>query len=169
MSNSATMRDNLVIGGGLAGGMAALRLAACGRDVLLLEKERDAHHKVCGEFLSPEAVAYLREAGLDPERLGAAVVDRLRVSVERRVVESRLPFRALSLSRCLLDAALLARAADAGCEIRCGAHVRGLTRDGRGWAAQLSDGDAQRACNVFLATGKHDLHGWKRPEGKQGD
>ena len=169
MSHSRPMRENLVIGGGLAGAMAALRLAAAGRDVLLVEKERGAHHKVCGEFLSPEAVEYLRQAGVDPVRLGAAVVDRLRVSAKRRVVESRLPFRALSLSRCVLDAALLARAADAGCEVRRGVHVQGLARDGQGWMAQLSDGEAQSARNVFLATGKHDLHGWNRPQGRQGD
>ena len=53
--------DNLVIGGGLAGSMVAIRLASAGRSVTLLEKERSANHKVCGEFLSPEAVDYLRQ------------------------------------------------------------------------------------------------------------
>ena len=73
------MRENLVIGGGLAGAMVALRLAAAGRDVLLIEKERGAHHKVCGEFLSPEAVAYLRQAGVDPLHLGATPISKLRI------------------------------------------------------------------------------------------
>jgi menaquinone-9 beta-reductase len=169
MSHPQSMRENLVIGGGLAGAMTALRLAAAGRDVLLVEKERGAHHKVCGEFLSPEAVEYLRQAGLDPAGLGGVVVDRLRVSASGRVVDSRLPFRAVSLSRCVLDAALLGRAADAGCEVKRGVHVQGLARDGKSWMTQLSDGEAQCARNVFLATGKHDLHGWNRTEGKQGD
>jgi len=52
--------ENLVIGGGPAGSMLALRLAGSGREVRLLEKEREPHHKVCGEFLSAEAVEYLR-------------------------------------------------------------------------------------------------------------
>ena len=163
------MHENMVIGGGLAGTMAALRLAAAGRDVVLLEKERGSHHKVCGEFLSPEAVEYLGQAGLDPVRLGAAKVDRIRLSVKHKVVEAGLPFCALSLSRCVLDAALLALAVDAGCEVRRGTHVRALARDGRGWMAQLANGDAQSARNVFLATGKHDLHGWNRPQGRQRD
>ena len=68
--------DNLVIGGGLAGSMLAIRLAAAGRSVTLLEKERAAHHKVCGEFLSPEAVEYLRQAGVEPLALGAATIRR---------------------------------------------------------------------------------------------
>lgn len=169
MSHSRVMRENLVIGGGLAGAIAALRLAAAGRDVLLVEKQQGAHHKVCGEFLSPEAVGYLRQAGVDPLRLGAAVVDKLRVSAKRKVVESRLPFHAVSLSRCVLDAALLARAVDGGCEVKRGVQVQELARDGHSWRAQLSDGEAQSARSVFLATGKHDLHGWNRPQGRQGD
>jgi len=95
--------ENLVVGGGLAGAMAGLRLARAGRSVVLLEKEPGAHHKVCGEFLSPEAVSYLRQAGLDPLRLGAAEIARLRFSVKDRLMETELPFRALSLSRCVLE------------------------------------------------------------------
>ena len=53
-----------MIGGGLAGSMVAMRLASAGREVVLLEKEREAHHKVCGEFLSREAIHYLA-AGRD--------------------------------------------------------------------------------------------------------
>jgi flavin-dependent dehydrogenase len=53
--------DHLVIGGGPAGSMVAMRLAEAGREVLLLEKGRTAHDKVCGEFLSREAVQYLSQ------------------------------------------------------------------------------------------------------------
>ena len=49
--------EHLVIGGGLAGSTMGIRLAAAGRRVTLLERELKAHHKVCGEFLSHEAVA----------------------------------------------------------------------------------------------------------------
>ena len=87
--------DNLVIGGGLAGSMVTIRLASAGRSVTLLEKERSAHHKVCGEFLSPEAVEYLRQAGVEPLNLGAATIRFLRMSSRRTVVETILPFTAL--------------------------------------------------------------------------
>lgn len=169
MSAGGGTRENLVIGGGLAGAMTALRLAAGGRDVVLVEKERAAHHKVCGEFLSPEAIEYLRPAGVDPVRLGAAAVTKLRVAAKHTVVETELPFRALSVSRCVLDEALLARAADAGCEVLRGVAAHSLARDGERWMAQMSDGSTACARHVFLATGKHELHGWKRPEGRQGD
>lgn len=170
---SAAMRDNLVdnlvIGGGLAGGMAALRLAQAGRDVLLVEKERTAHHKVCGEFLSPEAVDYLCRAGVDPRRLGAVPIDHLRLSVGSRVMEAPLPFRALSLSRWVLDAALLARASEEGCIVLRGVAAARLAPNGDSWMAEWADGTVQPARTVFLATGKHDLRGWGRPAGVQCD
>jgi flavin-dependent dehydrogenase len=169
MSSANNLRENLVIGGGLAGAMTALRLAAAGRDVVLLEKERAADHKVCGEFLSPEAVEYLRGAGLEPRRLGAQAIGNLRLCAGRTMVEAPLPFPALSLSRRVLDAALLARAAEAGCHVRRGTAVQELSRAGGCWAAELSDGSTQCADHIFLATGKHDLHGWNRPTGSHGD
>ena len=166
---SHSLIDNLVIGGGLAGGMAALRLAGAGRDVMLVEKERTAHHKVCGEFLSPEAVEYLRHAGVDPVSLGAVPIEHLRLSVGSKIMEAPLPFRALSLSRCVLDAALLARAAQEGCVVRRGVAAARLARNGETWAAEWADGTVQQARTVFLATGKHDLRGWSRPAGVQCD
>lgn len=159
----------LVVGGGLAGAMAALRLAAAGRDVLLVEKERGAHDKVCGEFLSPEAVHYLRAAGVDPVELGAESVDRLRVSVASRTVAVDLPFSALSLSRSVLDEALLARAVDRGCRMLRGSAVASLLRHDHRWSAGLSSGATVLAGHVFLATGKHDLRGWARAAGRQND
>jgi flavin-dependent dehydrogenase len=154
----------LVIGGGLAGAMAAMRLTQAGREVLLIEKERTAHDKVCGEFLSPEAVAYLREAGVEPLGLGAARLRRVRLAAGERAVEAALPFEALSLSRRLLDEALLTRAKEAGCVVRRGAAVERLARESDGWCADLADGERVRAASVFHATGKYDLRGWNRKQ-----
>lgn len=152
----------LVIGGGLAGAMAAMRLARAGREVLLLEKECVALHKVCGEFLSPEAVAYLREAGVDPLQLGAERIRRLRLAAKEQCVQAMLPFEALSLSRKVLDEALLMRAMKEGCAVRCGAAVERLVREGDGWRAEVAAGEVVRSRVVFLATGKHDVRGWRR-------
>lgn len=169
MNQAQPMVENLVIGGGLAGAMTGLRLAQAGREVVLLERERKSHHKVCGEFLSPEAVDYLRLAGVDLSRLGAVAIEQLRLAARDRVVETALPFRALSLSRCVLDEALLACAEEAGCIVRRGVSAESLTQTNGAWTAEQSGRSLQRARNVFLATGKHDLRGWQRPHGKQGD
>jgi menaquinone-9 beta-reductase len=166
--NVMSRAECLVIGGGPAGAMAAMRLAEAGREVVLLEKERAAHHKVCGEFLSSEATRYLRAAGVDPLQLGAAQLLQLRLAAGEHCVETELPFRALSLSRKVLDAALMAKAEDSGCLVQRGVTVQRLAREGDGWRADLADGGWVKAQSVFLATGKHDLRGWKREAGSAG-
>jgi len=154
--------DNVVIGGGPAGSMLAIRLAAAGRRVVLLEKEREAQDKVCGEFLSREAVAYLQQAGVEPRELGACAIARVRLTSGGRTVAGRLPFTALSLSRRVLDEALLRRALEAGCEVRRGAFAERLEQKADSWAMRMRDGRTIEAATVFLASGKHDLNAWER-------
>ncbi len=161
--------DNLVIGGGLAGSMVAIRLAAAGRQVTLLEKESAANHKVCGEFLSPEAVEYLNQVGINPLDLGAATIRYVCLSSKQRVVETSLPFTALSLSRFTLDEALLSRAEECGCKVQRGSFVEQLNNQDNLWSAQLRGGESVCAHSVFLANGKHDIRGWERAPTDQGD
>lgn len=159
---------HLVIGGGPAGSMLALRLAAAGRDVTLIEREPAAHNKVCGEFLSREAVQYLYRAGVDPLGLGAHTIQNVRLSSGNRMVCSSLPFEALSLSRRALDEALLARAAQS-CKMLRGVAVESVAMEGETWTVQLNNGCSLHCTSLFLATGKHDLRGYSRPAGRQND
>jgi flavin-dependent dehydrogenase len=161
--------DALIVGGGLAGGALATALAAAGRSVVLLERESGAHDKVCGEFLSREAILYLNALDIDPLALGACRIHSVRLASGSAIATVSLPFPALSLSRRTLDDALLRRAAEAGAEVRMGARVQSLDRDTDGWRARLSGGDAVLGKTAFLATGKHDLRGWPRPAGRQRD
>jgi flavin-dependent dehydrogenase len=149
--------DHVVVGAGPAGSMLALRLAAAGREVALLEKQPGPHDKVCGEFLSAEALGYLRNISIDPQALGAHSIQRMRLHSGRKSVRAALPFYALSLSRRLLDEALLEKAKSAGCEIHRGTFVEKLHRTPDGFSIQLRVGPAIEAKNIFLATGKHDL------------
>jgi flavin-dependent dehydrogenase len=161
--------DALIVGGGLAGGALATALAEAGRSVVLLERETGPHDKVCGEFLSREAILYLEALGIDPLALGACRIHSVRLSSGAGVVTVKLPFPALSLSRRALDDALLRRAADAGAEVRLGARVQSLDGDPGGWRARLAAGELVSGTAAFLATGKHDLRGWARPAGRQPD
>ncbi len=169
MTHVQRSTDHLIIGGGLAGSLLGIRLASAGKKVTLLEKERGSHHKVCGEFLSREAVDYLCGAGLDPLALGAVSLRLVRLTVRRTVVEAELPFPALSLSRRVLDEALLERAIHAGCTAHRGAFVENLTPNLNGWEAHLRGGERWQARTVFLANGKHDLRGHDRGSAAQGD
>jgi flavin-dependent dehydrogenase len=46
----------LILGGGVAGCAASIALARKGQGVTLIEREPTPRHKVCGEFLSGEAL-----------------------------------------------------------------------------------------------------------------
>ena len=159
----------VVVGGGPAGAALATRLALAGRQVVLVEREPVPTDKVCGEFLSHEARDYLAFLGLDLPALGAVPIDAVRLCVRGHVVAVPLPFAASSLSRRVLDEALLGRAASAGAVVRRGAKVVELSRAGSGWSARLEDGTFVKTAEAFLATGKHDLRGHRRPRGLQDD
>jgi flavin-dependent dehydrogenase len=161
--------EELVIGGGPAGASAAILLARAGRGVILIERETGSHDKVCGEFISHEAAAYLHQLGIDLGALGAAPIRGARLADARGAVEIALPFPAFSLSRRRLDEALLDLAREAGVGLRRGVRARGLAPKGESWSADLGEAGTARASAVFLAVGKHDMKGWKRPQGRQGD
>lgn len=161
--------DHVVIGGGLAGSMIALKLIAAGRNVVLLEKQTEAHHKVCGEFLSIEAVQYLQNVGTDPLTLGAHPIQRVRLHSGSATVEAPLPFAALSLSRLVLDQILLENAEAAGCTVRRGVFVDKLLSRSEGTEIYVRAGEPLLAQTVFLATGKHDLSTHPRTSGTQRD
>jgi flavin-dependent dehydrogenase len=161
--------DALIVGGGLAGGALATTLAEAGRSVVLLEREAGPHDKVCGEFLSREAILYLQALGVDPSALGACRIHSVRLAGAAGVATVELPFPALSLSRRALDSALLDRATAAGADVRLGARVQSLDPCHDGWQARLGNGDIVSGKSAFLATGKHDLRGWARPAGTQSD
>ena len=166
MTTSRTV-DHLVIGGGPAGAMAAVRLAEAGRQVTLAEKESGPHGTVCGEFLSREAVDYLKSVAIAPSGLGAKPIDSVRLYAGKKCAEAALPFPALSLSRRLLDAVLLERAAEAGCEVLRGRCVQQLAAHDHGWVAEFESGEGITARTVFLASGKHNVRGWSRGRGRQ--
>ena len=160
------MQDEVIIlGGGVAGCAAAIALARKGRSVTLIEREPTPRHKVCGEFLSGEALEYLDALGIDVPSLGAVPINHVRLAAARRPAEAPLPFPAASLTRKALDTALLAEAVASGVHVERGIGVQSLTRTTHGlWRATLENGAIFEAPAAFLATGKHDLRGHSRPK-----
>ena len=161
--------EAVVVGGGLAGSGAAIQLARAGRDVVLIEREAQAQHKVCGEFLSREALRYLELLGIDVAGLGAVPIDAVRLAGRSDVNEATLPFLAMSLTRRRLDEELLALAVATGVRVVRGGRVQGFAREGSGWCAAVEGAEPVSAEAAFLATGKHDVRGRARPKGKQSE
>jgi flavin-dependent dehydrogenase len=155
----------LIVGGGVAGCAASIALARKGRSVTLIEREPTPRHKVCGEFLSGEALEDLHALGIDVASLGAAPIDYVRLAAASRAAEAPLPFPAASLTRKALDTALIAEAIAAGVRVERGRSVQALSRTAtNAWQATLDDGTTYEAATAFLASGKHDLRGHSRPK-----
>jgi len=161
--------DAMIVGGGLAGSAAAIMLARAGRKTVLIEKESKPRHKVCGEFLSYEALSHLQGLGVDAAVLGAVPITAVRLAGRRGVSESPLPFAAMSLTRRRLDEELLRLAEEAGACVQRGSSAQSLERNAQGWQVTLAEASSITAGAAFLATGKHNVHGQPRPAGVQSD
>jgi len=154
---TAERAEIAIIGGGPAGAAAAVRLAHAGCDVLLIERSRTTMHKLCGEFVSCEALAALDGLGIKLPTAGVVPLAAIRLTAGNIVAEARLPFPTAGLSRRLLDMLLLREAVRAGVRIRRGVAVRKVEA-GKGSAAiHLADGTTFDAAEAILATGKHDI------------
>jgi len=150
----------LIVGGGPAGSAAAITLARAGMTPQLFEGRAAPGNGVCGGFLGWDALAALRDLGIDAEALGARPITRLRLVTRNRIVETDLPHPAAGLSRQALDRALIAAAGAAGASITCGRSVRAadpLTR-----SIRFDNGESLAGEALFLATGKHELRGLAR-------
>jgi len=104
---------------------------------------------------------------MDLRALGAVEIHGVRLHARTRIAACELPFTALSLSRRVMDEALLGLAERAGATVVRGKRVESLERDAEVWRARLTGGEFRCAKAAFLATGKHDLAGYRRPPGKQ--
>lgn len=134
--------DAIIVGGGLAGCAAAIPLARAGRRVLLLEAGRYPRQKVCGEFVSAEAMPALLELLGSPEPFaGAPRIARVRFLWGDRVAEAPVNPQACSISRTQLDDLLWHAAAAAGAEVRDNTTAGAMTRSEDGFVVQTATGE----------------------------
>ena len=108
--------DVAIIGAGPAGSTLAALLAQRGARVALFDRDTFPRDKLCGEFLSYDALPVLESLGvLDTiDRAGAPHIESCRVVGSRRTYDFALPYPARGVSRLFFDDLLLRTAEGRG-------------------------------------------------------
>lgn len=135
-----TRYDALIAGAGLAGSALACVLAGLGWRVALLDPGSGPKHKVCGEFLSPEAGATLRRLGLNRlvEGLRPVPVNSARfITASGAALDLPFPHAGMGISRFRLDQALREHAVSLGVDYRDQTAVTGLEESKVGWEVRI--------------------------------
>jgi flavin-dependent dehydrogenase len=74
------MKEIIIIGGGLAGLIASIRLASEGLISTVIEKKKYPFHRVCGEYISNETVSFLKTLRLFPEKFNPPNISQLQLT-----------------------------------------------------------------------------------------
>ena len=157
--------DAMVVGGGPAGGLTALRLAESGWRVLLVEAHRVLPARVCGAYLCPAGVALLDRLGLRAELAGGArqIEGMILHAPDFRRLVTRfpgvkgVPSYGLALRRPDFDERMLRLAEQAGAEVRMGEKVTGIDRVESGWRLRMESGWGAEAPLLVGADGRKSL------------
>ena len=121
LSNSTSV---VIIGGGLAGLVSAYLLAKNGSAVILVEKKNYPFHRVCGEYVSNEALGFLKREELIPSDLELPQIENFLFSdTMGRSVSLPLDLGGFGISRFEFDYFLFKRATEAGVKFLTGTQV----------------------------------------------
>lgn len=145
-------KDFVVIGGGVAGLCAACRLVELGLSPLVIEAGHYPSHKVCGEFFSPESLAYLKKWDVEPIE-----IKTMQLYTSKQRFDFPFPQLAGSLSHLVFDPALVHYAKQRGAEFLTQTRVESLTpkQSHQPWhEIKLSNGETIKAHTLLIATGR---------------
>ena len=119
------MEDVAIVGAGPAGATLAALLASRGVSVALYDRDTFPRDKLCGEFLSYDALPILDALGVlaSIDNAGAPRITRCRIVGTARTYEFVLPHAARGVSRLFLDELLVRAAARRGAVVREGVTV----------------------------------------------
>jgi geranylgeranyl reductase family protein len=168
MQNSGAC-DVVVVGAGPAGAATAIRLAAAGLRVVVIDRARFPRDKTCGDFVGPVAIDELRALGLDgapalargnPIRDAGLFVDGEHLMTFRLPEVGALPDYGVVVPRVELDAMLANAARSAGAELLEDHTFAGLRtgRDGAEVVVRTPAGERVLRCRLVVGADGSSSH-----------
>jgi geranylgeranyl reductase family protein len=154
-SNAHIETDVLIVGAGPGGATAAYHLARHGIDTVVVDKAAFPREKVCGDGLTPRAIASLHRMGVDTDDPRFERHEGLRIYSRKAVLElpwptlEGFPGYGLTMTRASFDELLARRAEKAGAALRERTEaLEPATRDGWVTGARVRDLERDEALDV---------------------
>lgn len=149
--------QTIIIGGGLAGLIAAHQLSKNGTEVLVIEKKTYPFHRVCGEYISNEVKDFLIKEDLFPNEIGPSQITKfLLTSIKGNEAKIDLDLGGFGVSRFALDFFLYQKAKAAGVQFLLKTQVEEVEFEAieNRFLLKLNKGNSLSAGQVLGAFGK---------------
>lgn len=154
------MRNVIIIGGGIAGLISSIQLTRAGIPCTLIEKKSYPLHRVCGEYISNEALPFLKSAGLYPEEIILPQINNFHFSsINGRACKLRLDLGGFGISRYAFDYFLYRIALKEGVNVQVNSEVNSVTFKDDQFAVQTTSGklDSSIVIGSFGKRSKIDI------------
>jgi len=149
------LKEIVIIGGGISGLINAILLSKAGLEVLLIERKSYPFHRVCGEYLSNEAVPFLNSHGLYPGDFNPPQIKKFRLtSVNGRKTDLNLSLGGIGISRFSFDHFLYNKALECGAKFILNTSVESVSYFVDFFRISLSNGSNIKAKLLIGAFGK---------------
>ena len=149
-----------ILGGGLAGLISGILLARRGIACTLFERISYPFHRVCGEYISNEAVSFLKSHDLYPENFHPPKLKRFQLSsVSGKSTMLELDLGGFGISRYVYDNFLYEAAAKAGVKFFLNTEVQNVTFSDEKFEikTQVSQEEADLVIGAFGKRSKLDV------------
>jgi flavin-dependent dehydrogenase len=154
------VKKTIIVGGGLAGLIAANCLGRAGVACIVIEKKEYPFHRVCGEYISNETVPYLKSLGLFPEKFAPPQINRFQLtSVNGKSAFLPLGLGGFGISRFSFDEFLYQNAKSIGVQFLLNTEVESIHFVNGGFEIKTRDQDlhAEVVVGAFGKRSKLDV------------
>ncbi len=154
--NTYRMFDVIIVGGGLAGLVNAIRLGRRGFRVAVFEKNTYPFHKVCGEYISNETLDFFHnDLKINPFDYGAVALNEFRLtSPQGNAFTVGLELGGFGISRYTLDHVLFEHAQKLGVRFFLSTKITEIGQENTGYFVRTSKLEKYNSRILIGAYGK---------------